>query len=101
VAACSDCHGAHEIYGKGNALSKVAPANVLATCRKCHPSAGENFAKYDPHADKQDAARNPTLFYAAGFMKWLLIGVFGVFGLHAALWFPRGFRERRGKAKHS
>jgi len=33
-------------------------------------------------------------------MKWLLIGVFGIFGLHAALWFPRGFRERR-KAKHS
>jgi len=100
VAACSDCHGAHEIYGKDNPESMVAPARIVATCQKCHPTANANFAKYDPHADKHDAARNPVLYYAAGFMKWLLIGVFGVFGLHAALWFPRGFKERR-KAKHS
>ena len=40
-----------------------------------------------------------TLAGAILAMKWLLIGVFGVFGLHAVLWFPRGFRERR-KAKH-
>ena len=100
VAACSDCHGAHEIYGKGDARSMVGPDKIVTTCQKCHPTANANFAKYDPHADKYDAARNPVLFYAAAFMKWLLIGVFGIFGLHAALWFPRGFRERR-KAKHS
>ena len=101
VAACSDCHGAHEIHGKGDPQSMVSPARVLSTCRKCHATAGENFAKYDPHADKHDAERNPVLFYAAGFMKWLLIGVFGVFGLHAVLWFPRGFAERRKKAGRS
>jgi hypothetical protein len=28
-------------------------------------------------------------------MEWLLVGVFGFFGLHALLWFPRGFAERR------
>lgn len=101
VAACSDCHGAHEIHGKGDARSKVSPAKVLQTCRTCHPTAGENFAKYDPHADKHSATRNPVLFYAAGFMKWLLIGVFGVFGLHAVLWLPRGFKVRREKGRHS
>ena len=100
VAACSDCHGAHDIRGKADPASMVSPEKVLTTCRKCHATAGPNFAKYDPHADKHDKARNPVLFYAAGFMKWLLIGVFGVFGLHAVLWFPRGFKERR-KAKHS
>ena len=100
VAACSDCHGAHEIYGKGDARSMVAPGKIVATCQKCHPAANVNFTKYDPHADKYDAGRNPVLFYAAGFMKYLLFGVFGIFGLHAVLWFPRGFRERR-KAKHS
>lgn len=99
VAACSDCHGAHDIHGKADPRSTVSPARVLATCRTCHADANENFAKYDPHADKHDRARNPTLYYAASFMKWLLIGVFGVFGLHAALWFPRGFRERWKKAK--
>lgn len=100
VAACSDCHGAHDIRGKADPASMVSPGKVLETCRKCHTTAGANFAKYDPHADKYDKARNPVLFYAAGFMKWLLLGVFGVFGLHAVLWFPRGFKERR-KAKHS
>jgi hypothetical protein len=28
-------------------------------------------------------------------MKWLLVGVFGFFGLHTLLWLPRGFKERR------
>ena len=100
VAACADCHGAHDIRGKADPASMIAPGKIVSTCQKCHPNASENFAKYDPHADKHDASRNPVLFYAAGFMKWLLIGVFGVFGLHAVLWFPRGFKERR-KAKHS
>ncbi|MBP8273151.1 MAG: cytochrome c3 family protein [Acidobacteria bacterium] len=100
VAACSDCHGAHEIHGKANPASMVSPERVLETCRKCHTTAGPNFAKYDPHADKHDAKRNPLLFYAAGFMKYLLFGVFGIFGLHAVLWFPRGFKVRRGKANH-
>jgi hypothetical protein len=31
-------------------------------------------------------------------MQWLLFGVFGFFGLHALLWFPRGFAERRRHA---
>jgi hypothetical protein len=49
----------------------------------------------DPHADKHNPDRNPVLYYASEFMKWLLLGVFGFFGLHAMLWFPRGFAERR------
>ena len=28
-------------------------------------------------------------------MDFLLIAVFGFFGLHTALWLPRGLRERR------
>jgi hypothetical protein len=32
--------------------------------------------------------------YAALFMDWLLIGVFGFFGIHTLLWFLRSLRER-------
>jgi hypothetical protein len=39
-----------------------------------------------------------VLYVASKFMGWLLIGVFGFFGLHAALWLPRGFAERRRHA---
>ena len=98
VATCAACHGAHAILPSGDERSMTSKARLLSTCRQCHAGATESFAQYDPHADKHDRARNPTLFYASRFMTWLLFGVFGFFGLHAALWFPRGFVERRRRA---
>jgi cytochrome c1 len=95
TAKCSDCHGAHEVHPKSDARSMVSPDRVLATCRTCHADASPGFAEYDPHADKDDAARNPELYYASRFMHWLLIGVFGFFGLHAILWLPRSAIARR------
>ncbi len=95
VAKCSDCHGAHEVHPKTDPRSMVSPDRVVETCRTCHAGATEGFAAYDPHADHDDRDRNPELYYAAHFMHWLLIGVFGFFGLHAALWLPRSAAERR------
>lgn len=95
VATCAACHGAHDILPAANPQSRTSPARVLSTCQQCHPSATSGFAAYDPHADKSDRGRNPVLYVAASFMKWLLVGVFGFFGLHAALWFPRSLAERR------
>jgi hypothetical protein len=95
VATCAACHGAHAIHAASDPNSTVSKAHLLETCRQCHPTATASFATYDPHADKVDRARNPVLFYVATFMKWLLLGVFGFFGLHALLWLPRGFAERR------
>jgi nitrate/TMAO reductase-like tetraheme cytochrome c subunit len=95
TAKCSDCHGAHEVHPKSDPRSLVAPDRVLATCRTCHADATAGFAEYDPHADKDDRDRNPELYYASRFMHWLLIGVFGFFGLHALLWLPRSVAERR------
>ena len=83
----------------GAVCGQGAPQNILKTCQQCHPNATEGFTQYDPHADKHDAARNPALYYASQFMTWLLLGVFGFFGLHAALWFPRGLAERRRWAR--
>jgi hypothetical protein len=95
VATCAACHGAHEILPASNPQSMTSKARVLSTCQRCHPNATPAFAAYDPHADKHSRARNPVLFYASTGMKWLLFGVFGFFGLHAVLWFPRGLVERR------
>ena len=75
----------------------VSSARVLETCRQCHVSATPGFIRYDPHADKNDRARNPVLFYSSRFMTWLLAGTFGFFGLHALLWLPRGAIARRQK----
>lgn len=101
VAMCADCHNPHVIYPKGDARSSVSEANLVTTCRRCHEGATPGFVKYDPHADKENHARNPLLYYTGRFMKSLLAFVFGFFGLHTTLWAVREARhrrERRGKA---
>ena len=98
VAKCADCHTSHEIHPKGDPRSSIAQANVVATCKRCHEGASESFAKYDPHADKENQARNPFLYYTGRFMKNLLLFVFGFFGLHTILWFVREARHRRDQA---
>lgn len=95
VAKCADCHTPHTIFSKEDPRSSVSRARLVDTCRRCHPSANENFVKYDPHADKHDRQGSPALYYAATFMNVLLAGVFAFFGLHTSLWFWRGFQSRR------
>jgi hypothetical protein len=99
VAKCADCHGAHDILPASNPASMISPARRLSTCRQCHATANENFARYDPHADPHDRARNPVLYYTSVFMKLLLGGVFLFFGIHTLLWFPRSLQVRREHAR--
>jgi len=40
---CSDCHGAHDILQKSDPKSRVALANVPATCGKCHEGIEHQF----------------------------------------------------------
>lgn len=46
VAACSDCHGHHDIVASSNPESRVHDQNRLRTCRSCHPQATRNFADW-------------------------------------------------------
>jgi len=94
VAACADCHGAHDIFPKSDARSTVSPARLVTTCGRCHAGASASFVQYDPHANRTDKALNSTLYYAAKFMNLLLLGVFGFFGLHTVLWLSRGLKAR-------
>lgn len=98
TATCADCHGAHEIYPNDDPRSTVAGDRRVATCRTCHPAATARFAQYDPHADRHNRARNPTLYYAGLIMDGLLVGVFVFWGAHLVLWLPRGLAARRAGA---
>jgi hypothetical protein len=95
VAGCADCHGAHQVLPATDPRSPIAPANLVATCGKCHENATPNFVEYDPHADKSDRERHPGLYYTAKFMTFLLAGVFGFFGIHTVLWFRKEIQVRR------
>ena len=98
VASCADCHGAHDVLPKSDPRSPIHDANRTRTCQKCHPSANDNFAQYDPHANRHHRESGALLYYAGHFMDLLLLGVFGFFGIHTGLWFVRSWKERRAKA---
>ena len=97
VATCADCHGAHDIFPKRDTRSTVSAARLVSTCGKCHPGANASFARYDPHADRHNADRNPLLFYTSKFMEALLIGVFSFFGIHTVLWASRAVKPSAGR----
>ncbi|HET8577836.1 MAG TPA: hypothetical protein VFO18_12095, partial [Methylomirabilota bacterium] len=94
VAKCADCHGAHTILPASDPASAVSTAKLVATCRQCHPGATARFAEFHPHADPESKERFPKLYYSYLFMTALLIGTFGLFGLHTLLWLPRSLVER-------
>ena len=98
VAACADCHGSHDILPVSDPGSRVAKANLVQTCGRCHAGANESYVKYDPHARPDDKDRSAPVYYTTLFMQVLLAAVFSFFGLHVALWFPKEMRVRRERA---
>lgn len=76
---CKDCHGHHDIQPSSDPRSPVHRARRPATCGRCHPGAGPNFAKGPVH---EPAATAPGT--AAGTIRAVykvLIGVMGAFFL--------------------
>jgi ribosomal protein L31 len=62
--ACWDCHGAHDVFPKTEAASKVTEKNLPKTCGKCHFGSSSEFADYGSvviHARK-DLWRNNFLY---------------------------------------
>ena len=86
VAACYDCHGHHDVLPVADPNSHLSAGNIVNTCRQCHPKANASFAKYAPHADPEDRAKYPQLYYVFMGMTAILVGTFLVFGLHTLLW---------------
>jgi cytochrome b subunit of formate dehydrogenase len=89
-AKCSDCHGGHEILAVSDPNSLMAPGNRLHTCATCHEGIAANLISFDPHANHRDPERSAVVFWIYRGVLTFIIVVFGVFGLHAAVWFLRG-----------
>lgn len=98
TAHCWDCHGFHEILPATNAKSTIAPANLQATCGRCHSGVTKSFVSYQPHADRHNRRAYPALWASGIFMNLLLAGVLGFFALHMSLWFFRSMVDRRTPA---
>jgi len=90
AAKCSDCHTPHLNLPKKDPRSSVNPNNLVKTCSKCHENVTTKFTLFQPHADPHDKAKSPQLYYVYNYlMKWLLVIVFGFFGVHTLLWLQR------------
>jgi cytochrome b subunit of formate dehydrogenase len=104
AATCSDCHTPHQNLASSDPRSTTHPDNLARTCGASSCHAGDkinaSFLSFMPHSDPMDRDQNPWVHYIYLFMTLLLLGVFGFFGLHAALWLQRTLVGRlRGEFK--
>lgn len=99
VAKCSDCHGSHMILPTSNPESKLSRANIVETCKSCHPNSNKKFVGYLTHATHHNREKYPYLFFTFWFMTILLASTFLFFGTHTLLWLPRALKEKRLKKK--
>ncbi len=68
AAVCTDCHGVHEIAKAKDPGSPVVRANLVKTCRKCHPDATDAFpaswlSHYEPSPQKAPIVWLVQMFY--------------------------------------
>ncbi|MFN7944539.1 MAG: hypothetical protein U0Z53_04255 [Blastocatellia bacterium] len=89
AAKCSDCHTAHLNLPQKDPMSTVHNGNVVKTCSQCHADITPKAASFNPHPEPTKKKKSALLYYVNLFMKWLLISVFGFFGVHTLLWFQR------------
>ena len=66
-AVCTDCHGVHNIRITEDPDSMVNPQNLLTTCQKCHPDAGQNWTDAWTGHNQISLERTPFLFYVDAF----------------------------------
>ncbi len=86
IAACFDCHGAHNIHRSTSDKSQLFGDAKIKTCEKCHEGSHEGFVDFIAHADHTDKENFPLLYWAYVFMTGLVISVFVFFGVHTFLW---------------
>jgi cytochrome b subunit of formate dehydrogenase len=104
-ARCVSCHKNHLILRADDPLSSIHPANLKAVCEACHEGANENYVQFRAHLHPRSDRTQPVIYYAAWFMRWLLVVTLGFFALHSLLWFIRSipdlaWRFRQGKNRN-
>lgn len=99
AANCASCHGYHKILASSDPRSTIHPNNLVATCGKCHPGAGDNFAKskvhVDPSVSKAGDLGGQINWWVRRLYLWLIFGVIGGMLVHNGLVFIKKVRALR------
>jgi hypothetical protein len=97
AANCASCHGVHDILPSSDPASTVNKGNLPATCGKCHPNAGPNFAKGDVHVEI--SPKKSMGVFAVRVFYTLFIGSLAIlFALHVGLELYGRWNRRRRNA---
>jgi hypothetical protein len=96
-ANCISCHGAHDILPASNPRSSIHPLNLPGMCGKCHPGAGQNFARGKIHIDptKPEAG---IIYYVYYFFKYFTLSVISALIIYIILDLRKKYKLRRQKA---
>jgi len=84
-AVCTDCHGIHDILKADDPASSVNPANLLATCQKCHPGVSANWTSAWTGHNKISQERTPLLYYIDVFYSSFIPVVLWAAGIYVLL----------------
>jgi predicted CXXCH cytochrome family protein len=93
-AVCTDCHGIHNILPSKDPASSVNPNHLLATCQKCHPTAGPNWTGAWTGHNQISLERTPFVYYVNSFYKLFSPVVLGFSILYVILQILRSTIER-------
>jgi hypothetical protein len=93
-AVCTDCHGVHDILKTNDPNSHVNPANLLATCQKCHPGVSANWTGAWTGHNEISLQRTPWLFYVNAFYSSFTPLVLWVAGIYVLLQILRATVDR-------
>jgi cytochrome b subunit of formate dehydrogenase len=88
VANCSSCHGAHNILPSSDSRSTIYPANLDATCGKCHQGVTRQFTLTPVHLGDglyPKAIGSIAVRWVRGIYIVLILLVIGVMFLHNAI----------------
>jgi predicted CXXCH cytochrome family protein len=94
TAVCYDCHGVHDIKDPEDPDNGIK-ANLLATCRQCHPDASTNFpdawtSHYPPSLEHY-----PLVFLVNWFYRIIIPATVGGLGFFVLTDAYRRLRHRR------
>jgi cytochrome b subunit of formate dehydrogenase len=93
AANCASCHGYHRILPSNDPASATNQRNLPHTCGRCHPGAGDRFARGAVHVAM--ATPNRPILGAVRFVYlWLIALTIGGMVLHNLLDFLFKIRRR-------
>lgn len=97
VANCASCHGVHDILPSSDPRSKIYPANLAATCGKCHPGANQKFIAAKVHIDGTQKADlgSKIIALVSKFYVWMIVVVIGGMVLHNLIIFRKKLIQHR------